>query len=29
MLAYADALGYISMCMPDCVEIETISMQKD
>ena len=29
MLAYADALVYISMCMLDSVEIETISMQKD
>ena len=29
MLAYADALVYISMSMLDCVEIEPISMQKD
>ena len=29
MLAYANALEYLCMCMLNCVEIETISMQKD
>ena len=28
MLAYANALEYLCMCMLNCVEIETISMQK-
>ena len=29
MSAYANALGYLGMYMFNCVEIETMSMQKD